>query len=68
MRRLRRSTLCGKWIGVYEHFDKAIEKHDWVEGIKGATQFGVMIFGGEEVVLAYNLTDLGITVISNFFK
>jgi len=55
-------------IGVIEHFNNFREKGDWLEGLKGATQLGIMIFGGEELELAYNLTDLGITVISNFFK
>ena len=55
-------------VGVYDHLSKGIENGDWVETTKGVLQAGVMIFGGEELELAYNLADLGVTFITNLLE
>ena len=52
-------------IGVYEHLSKANTNGDWVEGAKGLLQGGIMLFGGEELELLYNITDLGLTLLNS---
>ena len=60
-------TVTGVY-GVANHFTNAYRNHDWVEGAKGLTQGLVMLFGGEELVLAYNVADLATSIIFDFVK
>ncbi len=54
-------------IGVYDHLQKGYKNGDWIETAEGVTQGLIMIFGGEELELAYNLADLGSTLIADAF-
>jgi RHS repeat-associated protein len=55
-------------IAVYDHLQKGVENGDWVEITKGVVQGTIMIFGGEELELAYNLGDLGLTLIDSMIS